>query len=105
MLDLNARKMLGSPATGGITRAAAVKTNKPLSAAALASLTQPIAPGWSPIVIAGVVRIAGDERASGIGQVNGRRRAIRVGEDERLHRVVPFVQLRDQRGEEARPDR
>ena len=57
MLDLNARKMLGSPATGGITRAAAVKTNKPLSAA-LASLTQPIAPGWSPIVIAGVVRIA-----------------------------------------------
>jgi Undecaprenyl-phosphate glucose phosphotransferase len=60
MLDLNARKMPSSAAAASVseTRALAAKEAKSLCAAALAAVAQPTAPAWSPIVVAGIVRMS-----------------------------------------------
>ena len=60
MLDANARKMMNSAATAsaGDARATAAKEAKTLRDAAIAAVAQPIASAWSPIVVAGIVRMA-----------------------------------------------
>src|SRR5215470_15068760 len=65
MLELDARKMIAAAtavATTGADSAVAAKsaanTPKLLSPAALEAAAQPTAPAWSPIVVAGTVRMA-----------------------------------------------
>jgi Undecaprenyl-phosphate glucose phosphotransferase len=60
MLDANARKMLSSAAaaSAGEARAVAAAEAKTLCAAAIAAAAQPIVAAWSPIVVAGIVRMA-----------------------------------------------
>ena len=59
MLELNPRKMMGAAAAvaAPADHAAAATAPKVLSPAALDAAAQPAAPAWSPIVVAGTVRM------------------------------------------------
>src|SRR5712691_5983238 len=59
MLEFDARKIMGAATavSAPVGRAAQPAAPKPLSPAALEAMAEPIVPAWSPIVVAGSVRM------------------------------------------------
>jgi Undecaprenyl-phosphate glucose phosphotransferase len=59
MLEFDARKIIGAATavSAPLARASQTSDTKPLSPAAMEAMAEPLVPAWSPIVVAGTVRI------------------------------------------------